>query len=109
MALGARECSLIAGLLLALERAPRCFRRKPGVNRHDGLLVSEEDPIASFPGQVAPGAIYVVAKTYQDVALILPSPCGRPCGDGTLTDGTGVIRYHRSLGHFIHATKAMAS
>ena len=108
VALGAGKRSLVARLLLALERAPRFGRVIACVNRHDGLLVGEEDPVAIFFGQFAPGAIDVVAKAYQDVALVLPSPRGRPCGDGALTNGKRVVRHHRLLGDFIYAPKPVA-
>ena len=53
------ERALVARLVLALQCAARLLRREAGVDRHDRLLVGEEDPVAILLRKLTPGPIDV--------------------------------------------------
>ena len=105
---GARERAHVAGLVLALQRAPRLGRREAGVDRHRRRLIGEEQPVAILPRQVAPRRVDVVAERHRDVAKVLAVPGGRPRGDRALADREPIVRDHRRLGGIIDATEPVA-
>src|SRR5206468_1930960 len=91
------------GLFLALDRPADLVAIPAGVDGHDGLLVGEQQPVAILFGQLAPGAVDVVAERGDDVAEVLPVPRGWPRGDRALADRLGVVGNHRLLGDVVHA------
>src|ERR1700753_457280 len=99
---------LVTGLVLALERATGLLGSEAGVDGDDGLLLGKQNPITRLFRQLAPGPVDVDAHRNQDIALILATPRGGPGGDGALTDGQRVIRYHRPLGRLVDAAETVA-
>lgn len=106
---GTAEGALITRLLLALLRASYLRRRQSSKDRNYRLIVGEEDPVAIAFGQISPRPVDVVAERHQDIALILPSPGGRPGGDRPFADGQRVVGHHRALGHFGDPAETMAA
>src|ERR1700722_9843317 len=106
---GARKGPVVAGLLLAFESTPGFSWSKSGVDRHNRLLFSEENPVAVFFGQVPPGTVYIVAKSRKDVALVLSRPSDRPGCNCALANRARVIRHHRAFGYLIDSTQPMAT
>ena len=86
MALCAGERAHIAGLQLALEGLSGFGGSESGVDGNLGLVFGEEDPVAVLLRQITPWLVDVIAERDQDVALVLTSPRGRPCCDGTLDE-----------------------
>ncbi len=101
------EGAHVAGFFLAAEGSAGFGRGKAGIDRHHRLFLGEQDPVALLLGQIAPGNIHVVAEGHQDVALVLPVPCRRPCGDGAFADAQRRIGHHRLFGDFIDVAQAM--
>src|SRR6476646_8353959 len=62
-----RERSLIAWLLFSLEDPACLFGRKASINRNGRLFFGEQNPVAIFPRQLAPGTIDVVTKCHQNI------------------------------------------
>src|SRR3984957_5658634 len=103
----ASERALVAWLRLAFERSARFLRREAGVDGHGWRLVGEEDPVAIFLRQIAPGGVDVVAERHEDVAQVLSVPCGWPRGDGALANRQRVIGHHGFFGHLIDPAEAV--
>ena len=102
------EGALVTRLQLALERLAGLLGGETCVHRHGGGFFGEQDPVALFFRQLAPWDIDVIAQGHEDVAQVLPLPRQRPGRHRALADGQGRIGHHQRLGHFIHATQAMA-
>src|SRR3954451_23891970 len=99
----AGESSLIAWLLFSLE-GPACFfGSESGINRNGRLLFSEQNPVAILPGKFTPRSIHIVAKSDQDVTLVLPAPGWRPGCDRAFANGQRIVGGHRLFGGIINA------
>jgi hypothetical protein len=105
---GTGKGSLITRLFLPLQRAARFCRGESRIDGNSGLLLGEQDPVAVFPGKIAPGAIDIVAERDQDVPQVLAVPRQRPCSDGALPNGQGIVGHHRLLGRIVDSSQAMA-
>ncbi len=98
----------VAGFHLRLERAAHVRRVEPGIDRHDGLLVGEENPVAILLEEFAPGPIHVVAQRHEDFTLVLAAPGGRPGRDGALADSQRWVGDHGGFRYLVHTAQAVA-
>ncbi len=86
----------------------RLLRAQASVDGLYGLLVREQNPVASFLGQIAPRNVHVDASRDQNVALVVPGPGLWPRRDGPLADRERRIGHHRRLRHGVHPTLTVA-
>ncbi|MNS27395.1 hypothetical protein D3C72_593440 [compost metagenome] len=104
----AHEGAHVVGRLFALEGALGLRQVVARVDRHHGLLLGEEDPVADRLGQGAPRHVHVVAERGEDVAQVLAAPGGGPGGDRPLANGQIRVRHHRSLGDLVEPPQPVA-
>ncbi|MNG91639.1 hypothetical protein D3C79_505530 [compost metagenome] len=107
VASGAAEGALVTGFELALERLAGLRRRHSRVHRHGRGFFSEQNPVALFLGQLAPGDVDVIAQGHEDVAQVLPLPGHGPGGHRPFADGQRRVGHHRRLADIEHPAQAM--
>lgn len=102
------EGAHVAGLFLALERAPDLAQVVAGIHRHHRLLVGVENPVARFLRQLGPWHVHINPERGEDVALVLPMPRARPGGHRALADAQAAVRHHAGLGGVVDTPQAVA-
>ena len=105
---GAREIAHVVRRFFAGHGPKGLCGRASRIDRNDRLLIGEEDPVALFLRQVAPGFVHLIAERHEDVAQILSPPGGRPGSDGPFADGEGIVGHHGVLGDLVKAPLAVA-
>ena len=104
----AGESAHVAWGLLALEGVLHLPSVQPGIHRHGGLFVGEQNPVTHCLRQLVPGNIDLVAQGGEDVAQILPLPSSWPGCHSPFANRKSGIGHHRCFSDFINPALAVA-